>query len=318
MTYTLPHLVWLRSFEAAARHHSFALAARELNLTPAAVSQQIRALERHLGYALFDRLARGIRATELGSAYVPAVRKALDELSVATTGLFGAGSTRRLTIRSPVSFAALRISPILGDFRASHPDIAIRVFSSVWSDAIHDDLVDIDIRYGDGRWDGYDIQRLGSPVSVPVCPPGPGLGRNVSSKLAQMVGANPIHIISCENLWTKMAQQLGWPEGTIGTGLAVDTSVIALEMVSAGLGCAMISKDLASSHIETGRVQIPAGLELHHDQAHYLLMARRARASPPEALLFRDWLIRNSPECLLEHHSPRGNRARSSSTLRSM
>jgi len=294
MTYTLPNLVWLRSFEAAARLRSFALAARELHLTPAAVSQQIRALEGHLGYALFDRLARGIRATELGNAYLPAVRKALDELSMATAGLFGAKSTTRLTIRTQVSFAALRLSPVLGEFCAAHPDVELRMFSSVWSDAIDDDIVDIDIRYGDGRWDGYDIERLSAPVSVPVCPADLPLGPDAASQLARLASASPIHIMGCENLWTQMAQQLGWREGTVGTGLAVDTSVIALEMVAAGLGCAMISEDLTASHVAAGRVQVPAGLTLRHDQAHFLLLPRRARATPPAVLLFRDWLLRKS------------------------
>ena len=69
-TYDLPPLAWLRAFEAAARHQSFTLAASELNLTQAAVSHQVRSLERYLGVLLFERLARTLRLTEIGTAYL--------------------------------------------------------------------------------------------------------------------------------------------------------------------------------------------------------------------------------------------------------
>src|SRR5688500_10528045 len=70
---TLPPLVWLRAFEAAARRSSFTLAADELGLTQAAISQQIRALESRLGAALFHRRQRGVILTPEGSAYLPHV-----------------------------------------------------------------------------------------------------------------------------------------------------------------------------------------------------------------------------------------------------
>ena len=72
----LPHVTWLKSFEAAARHSSFSSAAAELNLTPAAVSQQIRLLEQHLKAQLFQRLPRGVKLTDIGLASTaPVARK---------------------------------------------------------------------------------------------------------------------------------------------------------------------------------------------------------------------------------------------------
>ena len=72
--YHLPPLPWLRAFEAAARHSSFTAAAEELNLTQAAVSHQVRSLEKHLGVTLFERLPRSLRLTEMGAAYLPPLR----------------------------------------------------------------------------------------------------------------------------------------------------------------------------------------------------------------------------------------------------
>ena len=85
----LPHVTWLRAFEAAARHSSFAIAAAELGLTSAAVSQQIRHLEKHLDTQLFRRLPRGVQLTENGVAYSQVVRKSFEDMAIATSGLFG-------------------------------------------------------------------------------------------------------------------------------------------------------------------------------------------------------------------------------------
>ena len=86
----LPNLSWLPSFEAAARTSSFAAAATELNLTSGAISYQIRALEAHLGFALFERLPRGVKLTAMGVAYLPPIRKAFEELADSTVGLSAA------------------------------------------------------------------------------------------------------------------------------------------------------------------------------------------------------------------------------------
>src|SRR5262245_7724414 len=84
MTYLLPPLNALRTFEAAARHQSFKLAAHELHVTPDAIAQQVRSLEQHLGVALFERLTRQIVLTEAGEAYLPPLRDALSRIAAAT------------------------------------------------------------------------------------------------------------------------------------------------------------------------------------------------------------------------------------------
>ncbi len=286
----LPPLVWIRSFEAAARHLSFAAAAQELNLTPAAVSQHMRALEAQLGFALFERRPRGVALTASGSAWLPSVRKALDELAVATAGLFGAAVRRRLTVRCIFSFAALRLAPRLPAFLAANPGLSLRLLTAVWSDPAQAETLDVDIRYGDGRWNDAEALRLSEPVSVPVCPPGAAFGADPAAGLRAALAGGAIHVMGCENLWTAMARGLGWPEAVVAGGAAVDSSVVALEMVAAGAGCAMIERDLAARHVAEGRVCAPPGLELAHDQAHYALLPRGARPPSPAALLFRGWL----------------------------
>jgi LysR family glycine cleavage system transcriptional activator len=292
----LPPLLWIRSFEASARHLGFAAAGKELNLTPAAVGQHVRGLEGHLGFALFDRLPRGLALTPMGAAYLPSVRKALDELATATAGLFGTAARRRLTVRCIFSFASLCLAPRLPEFLRAHPGLGLRLLTSVWSAATEDGDLDVDIRYGDGRRDGPEALRISSPLSIPLAPPGTEFGADPAAGMRAALDAGAIHVMGCENLWTQFARAQGWPDATVAAGPAVDSSAAALEMVAAGGGCAIIERDLARGHIAAGRVAAPAGLALAHDQAHYALLPRRARPPTPAALLFRAWLRETFPQ----------------------
>lgn len=289
MAHPLPPLVWIRSFEAAARHLGFAAAAVELNLTPAAVSQHIRALEGQFGFALFERLPRGVALTPMGAAYLPSVRQALDDLAIATVGLFGAGQRSRLTVRCVFSFAALRLAPRLPEFQRANPGVSLRLLTSVWSDGEPGGDLDVDIRYGDASREPGAL-RLAAAVSVPVCPPGADFRAGAAAGLRAALAGGAVHVMGCENLWTRLARSLGWPDGTVPAGAAVDSSVAALEMVAAGSACAIIERDLAAGHIAAGRVSAPPGLELAHEETHYAALPRRARPPSPAALRFLGWL----------------------------
>ena len=292
MSYSLPLLLWLRTFEAAARHLSFAKAAEELGLTAAAVGQHIKALETHLGFSLFDRLPRGVRLSTIGRAYVPTVRKALDDLTVATLSLFGSPQRGQVTVRSSVSFAALVLAPLLPQFRAEFPEMPVTLYASIWSDDLAESQIDLDIRYGDGRWDGFDlVEPISEAISVPVCPVGTAFGADPAEAVRRLAMERRIQIVGLGDLWRRLGDQFGWDDGMVREAYAVDTSAIALEMVAAGLGVAMISKDLTRLHAGRGQVVVPPGIELAHEQRHYLLMPRHRTATSPEALLFRDWLL---------------------------
>ena len=92
MTYTLPPLNALRAFEAAARHLSFKLAAHELHVTPAAVGQQVKALEARLGVRLFERLHKQLILTAAGQAYLPEISDGFRRIADATARLKPAGA----------------------------------------------------------------------------------------------------------------------------------------------------------------------------------------------------------------------------------
>ena len=286
----LPPPAWLRSFEAAARLGGFSAAATELGLTPAAVSQQIRSLEARLGYPLFTRLPRGVALTELGQSYLPAVRRAFEDIASATAGLFGVAQGSPLVVRAPPSFAVLCLAPRLAAFRAMHPGLSLRICSATWADTAPEDRVDVDIRYGDGRWTTGEARRLTEPGSVVVAPPGTVFGADPLATLGPLLAEGAIHIIGCDSFWDAFARRHGLPETAVGRGVAVDSSHAALEMVAAGLGVALIAPDLARPFLRMGRITVEPRLTLHHDQAHHVLLPG-IPIPRPEARLFADWLL---------------------------
>lgn len=288
-SYTLPHLPWLRAFEAAARHRNFSAAAQELHLSPAAISLQIRSLEEHLGYALFERLPRGVRLTGMGGAYLPAVRKAFDTLSMSTAGLFGHAGRRALTVRCTAAFAMLWLAPRLPGFLQAHPAIDVRLFTAIWADGLGDRQADVDIRFGDGRWSGFEVQRLHAEPSIPVCSPAWQARATPQMPLLALARAHPIHILGCEDLWARWLQAAGDP-APAAPGVQVDTSLTALELAAAGAGFAIVLRSFAQGYLQAGRLVAPMAGSLQLEEAHYLLLPEGRQRPRPEALLFCDWL----------------------------
>ena len=288
--YTLPHLPWLRAFECAARHQNFSAAAQELHLSPAAVSLQIRSLEEHLGYALFDRLPRGVRLTDMGGAYLPSVRKAFDTLSMSTAGLFGHPGRRTLTVRCTAAFAVLWLAPRLPQFLQAHPGIEVRLFTAIWADGLGAGQADVDIRFGDGRWSGFEVQALHSEPSIPVCSPDWLARATATNTLPALARAHPIHILGCEDLWARWFLAGGEPAQAPVAGVQVDTSLTALELAAAGAGFAIVVRSFAQGYLQSGRLVAPFEGSLRIEEAHYLLLPEGRQRPAPEVLLFCDWL----------------------------
>lgn len=291
MGYELPPLPWLRSFEAAARQASITAAARELNLTQPAVSHHIRCLEDRLGARLFHRQARRVELTDLGRAYLPAVRAAFAQVSAATAGLFGVPGERSVTVRCTSTFAALCLAPRLGMFRRKHPRIGVRLYTAIWSDHLTVGNADIDIRYGAGAWDGFEARLLQAGASVAVCSPGVAAGLGPAPAVAGFAALDLITVMGCETFWSTWFATGGVPDAPPARGLIVDTSVSALEVAAAGAGAALVLESFAAGYIAAGRVVAPVAHSLPDASAHYLLLPDDGSVHRPETLIFRDWLL---------------------------
>ena len=129
MVRRLPPLNALRAFEAAGRHVSFSGAAKELNVSHAAISRHVRGLEKRLGVQMFQNVARGVELTEAGSRFLRAISPAFDQIAQAMEELCG-GEEGLVTISSEPTFAVRWLIPRLGRFQELHPNLETRVDAS--------------------------------------------------------------------------------------------------------------------------------------------------------------------------------------------
>lgn len=157
MTYMLPPLNALRAFEAAARHLSFKLAAHELHVTPAAIGQQVKALEARLGVRLFERLHKQLILTPAGQMFLPEISGGFRRIADATVQLKPAG-TVLLQLGLHANFDLRRLS--LAAFRAAHAEIGLRVLQPAGLHDLIEGKVDLLIDRGLGHHPGYRCDRV--------------------------------------------------------------------------------------------------------------------------------------------------------------
>ena len=154
MTYILPPLNALRAFEAAARHLSFKLAAHELHVTPAAVGQQVKALE----VRLFERLHKQLILTAAGQVYLPEISRGFRRIANATAQLKPAGGGVLLQLGLHASFDLRRLA--LAEFRATHAGVGLRVLQPAGLHELVEGKVDLLISRGLGHHPGYRCDRV--------------------------------------------------------------------------------------------------------------------------------------------------------------
>lgn len=290
MSRRLPPINWLRAFDSAAKHSSFRLAATELHLTPASISHQIRCLEQNLGFKLFTRLPKGVRLTDVGQAYVEPIRKTFSDLAVATSGLFESKGSETIIVRCPTSYAPMVLAPMLHDFHAKYTNIDIQLCSTVWSKSIDDDSIDIDIRYGNGRWKERYIRKLGNEFAIPVCNPGYFKIIEKELTLDKLAKMPNIQIMGAQFQWDNLLCHYGIELKGDVEWIKVDTCVTALQYVITGAGCAMVLESHAKQFLEAGLLVRPLDVRLPIESAHYVVLSNDSGVSP-EVKLFCDWLL---------------------------
>ena len=164
MTYILPPLNALRAFEAAARHLSFKLAAHELHVTPAAVGQQVKALEARLGVRLFERLHKQLVLTEAGQAYLPEISGGFRRIAECDrkieAGRRGAAAAWACMAASTCAVWSWR------SFAARHAEIGLRVLQPAGLHELIEGKVDLLIARGLGHHPGYRCDRVNGGIRL--------------------------------------------------------------------------------------------------------------------------------------------------------
>lgn len=171
MQRSLPNLDWLKVFAACAATESFALAAAQLNVTPGAVSQRMKALESFLGVSLFQRYAQGVRLTETGKKYAASVTSPLDRLAAATREITQSDTARPVKITILPALAQLWLGPRLDDYHRQHEGTSVEIWADPTIVDLRSSSFDLAIRYGKPPFPGCDHRALLFDEIVPVASP---------------------------------------------------------------------------------------------------------------------------------------------------
>lgn len=287
--HNLPPLPWLRAFEVSARHLSFTSAAGELGLSQAAVSKQIKLLELKLGEPLFFRFPRSLGLTKAGEAFLPKVQDAFERLAAGAGEVFGSSRPDVLTIRCAVGFSVNWLAPRLPDFIAKHPEISLRLISSVWNEDAAEGAFDLDIRYGDGRWPGMKSERLTREHLQPVC--NPALIKNGQLKSpADLLQQTFIHVLGYREGWALWLKKAGVKHVLASPGLQCDTSLMAFELAAQGAGIALGRSSMVEKERAGGRLVAPFDLAVPVEEGFHLVSRDNAQ-SMPHAAMFQAWLL---------------------------
>ncbi|MEM7043799.1 MAG: transcriptional regulator GcvA [Pseudomonadota bacterium] len=289
MSDRLPSLNALRAFEAAARHLSFSRAADELNVTKAAVSHQVKALEEELGLPLFRRLNRALLLTDAGQTLHPAITEALSLMRAAVDRLHERDRTGELTVTTLDSFAAIWLVPRLNRFRKAHPEVDVRIATSDDSIDFAQSDVDLAVRYGTGNWPGTQAERLMTEELFPVCAPslleeGPPL-----EKPADLAHHTLLHDYGLES-WRRWLMALGEHGVEVERGPRYHHSNLVLQAAEQGDGVALARSVLATDALAQGRLVKPFDIALPARYAYYVVCPPD-HLKRPKVKAFRDWLF---------------------------
>lgn len=276
----------LRAFEASARHLSFTCAAIELCVTQAAVSQQVKGLEKRLGVSLFQRLPRGLKITAEGEALLPTVTSSFDQMAT-TLDRIEAGQVRELLFLGVVgTFAVGWLLPRLQAFQKQHPFIDVRVSTNNNRVDMAAEGLDFAIRFGQGSWHGTDAFRLFEAPLSPLCTP----------KLAEML-KTPADLMEATLLRSYRADEWSnWfaaagvtPAAQVNAGIVFDTSLGMMEAALQGLGVALAPPSMFSRHLASGAIIQPFPVTI--SLGSYWLTRLQSKPPTPAMQAFSDWMF---------------------------
>jgi len=285
----LPPLHLLRTFEVAGRLLSFKQAAEILHVTPSAVSHQMRQLEESLGIDLFSRLNRSLQLTAAGELYHRDVTEGLGRLTRSTLDLhrrFGRPALRASIL--PLMAAEL-IIPALESFQTQHPDIELRIETSVEiTDFANSDL-DVAIRYGLGDWPGLASEKVCDIVGTPVCSPGFARENRLNGDINDIRRCKLIGLPLETHAWEMLAEAAGMKDFHPEHTLFLDSLLATSRAAEQGLGLGIGVFPLMSPLVQAGRLVTPFPCWVPVPQGYHLVW-RPEDSQRPALLAFRQWV----------------------------
>lgn len=287
----LPPLNSLRAFEAAGRLGSVTAAARELSVTPAAVSHQIRSLETHLRLHLFKRTHRAIALTPAGELYLADLSKHFAGLRRSTQKVIGLRDRKSLRIQAHATFAMRWLIPRLSEFHAREPSIEVKLTTSTaFSDP---DPLDFDaaIRLGDGAWKGFRAYRLVPNRLAPVCKPELLRARPHLAAPEGLARETLLHSLARPDDWADWLAAHDAESVNPYGGLKYESSVLSYQAAIEGQGIAMAQEALVQDDVDAGRLAYLYDGFLDLGEYTYYLLCPLGVPASPALELFRHWLV---------------------------
>lgn len=288
--YELPSLTALAVFEASARHLSFKLAAAELNVTPGAVSKQIRAIEDELGVPLFVRSGAGVALTSAGEDLYGVLSSSFSRAAEVVRTIKRGDRSKNVTIACTDAFATFWLIPRMGEFWERFPDITVDHLISDNAREYRRAEVELRIRYGLGAWADETAELLFDDTIYPVC--GPGFAAKHRDATAQTLPDLPLlHVDWVDPEWAdwdEVLRRAKIPHGPM-RGRRFSKFSVALQAAQADQGVAVGWHRLVRPLMQEGRLVRLTDLEMTAPGGYYLTWNDRRTLSPAAETL-RSWL----------------------------
>lgn len=290
----LPPLNALRAFEAVARHSSFARAAAELNVTKAAVAQQVRALEEGIGARLVERSGRGLKLTQSGAAGAGPLAEGFALIARAARAMREGGGRRFLIINSTPSFAATWLVGRIGKFKARHPETDVLIDADPIDEALESGAADALIRWGAGDFPGLSATLLFKEDVFPVCAPGLIAGddplrspEDLARHTLLHLDWNPAH--ASWPTWSDWLKAAGALNVDARHGVFFNNMAMTLRAAAQGQGVALTSFAIAADDLAAGRLVQPFRTSVPTPFGYYFL-CRQHEAAAPRIKALREFL----------------------------
>ncbi|MES1262828.1 MAG: LysR substrate-binding domain-containing protein [Peristeroidobacter soli] len=248
-----PSLKAIKTFQIAAKHSSFAVAADELCITPSAVSHQIKTLETQLGLPLFSRSARALALTDAGSRYLEQIDDLFMRLDSVTEQLRARYGRNSVRLHVPAYFASEMLLPRLSEFSKLHDGIDLRIETQGVHGRTHAAEADISIVVGSGPWNGLIAHPLFAQTMVPACSPELLLERPVLRYEDLNQHTLLVHEARRDD-WDRWAAAVGLKNLQPAQIVRIDSMSAATRAAEKSIGIALLPAELSRRKFESGRL----------------------------------------------------------------
>lgn len=291
MSDRLPPLTALRAFDAAARHMSFAQAAAELNVTPAALSFQIKSLEEHLGTPLFRRLNRAVELTEAGRTLAPGAAEGFQTLSAAWIATKRLQDNSTLTVTAGPALTAKWLAPRLYDFARAHPEIDLRFSATLRNMDLARDDVDVAIRFGYGLDEDLYSVPIRKEWLTPVMTPELAEQFPTPQSLveAPLIFDDSIGFLQPPCDWPTWFRAVGI-KFTPQHGTHFSNADHAINAAVAGMGVVLGRRPMIIADLQEGRLVAPFKIAIE-TKARFRFLCLPGAEKRPQIEAFRDWFL---------------------------